>query len=142
MTIVAGSRKLWSKDIVEGVIERSGFTITHVIHGDAFGVDKLAGKWAKARGIPVDGIGADWNNLNPEDDLGVPPNPTYNRMLRKWYDHNAGKRRNEEMALLEKQGEKQLIAILQRGLPCRGTRDMMARADKHGLTIYWEEVES
>jgi hypothetical protein len=37
--------------------------ITHVIHGDQRGADRLAGKWAKRRGVPCTPVPARWQQF-------------------------------------------------------------------------------
>jgi|GEM_PF-329502 len=66
--LICGSRSIIDKDEVFKVINKyfaeMGF-MSHkdevmIIHGGAYGVDKLAGKWAKANGIPCKIYYAQW----------------------------------------------------------------------------------
>ena len=52
-TIIAGSRTCPSYSIIEHAIRASGFNITHVISGGAYGADRFGEQWAARNGIPV-----------------------------------------------------------------------------------------
>ena len=67
---VSGSRSITSFGLVAKLIVASGLEITELAHGDQPGVrvgdkwletvDRLAARWAKARGIPVKPVEAEW----------------------------------------------------------------------------------
>lgn len=59
--IVSGSRRIWNEKVIEDAIIESGFPIDVIIHGDARGVDRLAGEWAIKRNIHTVVFKADWN---------------------------------------------------------------------------------
>lgn len=52
-TIIAGSRTCPSYSIIEHAIRASGFNITHVISGGAYGADRFGEQWAARNGIPA-----------------------------------------------------------------------------------------
>lgn len=58
--IIAGSRGINNARLVLDAIEQSGFTITEVVSGGAYGVDKLGEVYALGRGIPVKQFIPDW----------------------------------------------------------------------------------
>ena len=58
--IIAGSRGINSPRLVLDAIEQSGFTITEVVSGGAWGVDKLGEVYALGRGLPVKQFIPDW----------------------------------------------------------------------------------
>lgn len=80
---------------------------TQVIHGNAFGVDRLAGAWARERGIPVRKFPADWKRYGP----------------------SAGPIRNAEMLV---EGQPDLGVAFPGGA---GTRNMRRQAKKAGLEV-------
>jgi len=59
--VICGSRAITDKDLVEFLIENSGFEITEVIEGGARGVDKIAGEWATAQNLPLTIMKAEWH---------------------------------------------------------------------------------
>lgn len=59
IVLVTGSRDWSFPEIIHGVLE--DLPITHLIHGDARGADRIADTWAKARGILVSAHPADWD---------------------------------------------------------------------------------
>lgn len=59
--IIAGSRTIGDYPLLLKAIERSGFSITEVICGEAIGVDKLGRQWAIANDIPIISMPANWN---------------------------------------------------------------------------------
>lgn len=83
-----------------------------VIHGGCVGIDTLAGKWAKSRGIPVTVVPADWAK----------------------HGRAAGPIRNQQM-LDEKRPE--MVIAFQGG---NGTKDMVDRARKAGVHIMHAHV--
>lgn len=81
--------------------------IEEVIHGNARGADKLAGKWAERQGIKVTVFKADWNK----------------------YGKAAGIIRNQEML---EQGNPTVVVAFPGG---NGTQDMIRRAKLAGLPV-------
>lgn len=112
--IIAGSRDIRYLSIIEIAVEASGWRdeMTRVVSGNARGVDRLGEWWAQVMGIPVTRYPVDW----------------------KKHGKAAGPIRNEEMA----QNADALIAIWDG--KSRGTKDMIQRANKHGLKVFIYEV--
>jgi hypothetical protein len=81
-----------------------------VIHGGCRGADKLAGMAAKAHGIPVECYPAEWER----------------------YGRGAGPVRNQQML---DRGVDLLIAFHPDIVTSKGTRDMVRRAGKAGVTV-------
>lgn len=81
--------------------------ITLVIHGDARGADKLAGEWAKSRGIHVAAVPALWD----------------------FYDRQAGPLRNAAMLTL---GPLAVVAFPGGA----GTASMIRMASSSGLPVF------
>lgn len=108
--LVCGSRD-WAD---EGLIERvlSGYAReTVVIHGGAPGADKLAGAAAKKLGMSVDVFPADWAH----------------------YGKAAGPKRNQKM--LDKGQPDAVIAFHPDLSQSKGTKDMIERSEKAGLSV-------
>ncbi len=107
-TIIAGSRSIHDRKIVEEAIKASGFTITEVVSGGARGVDAVGECWARDNNIPL------------------------KRFLAKWHvqGKRAGPIRNGEMA----EYAEALIAIWDG--ESRGTQDMIVKAKCKGLQVY------
>ena len=79
--IIAGSRAFphldikeysdWTNDVkhasvynaLDQAVKDSGFTITSVISGTAWGMDRLGEQWAKRAGVPVTRKPADWSRF-------------------------------------------------------------------------------
>lgn len=61
IVVIAGSRELDGEELVDAAVRASGFEITAVKHGNARGIDRAAGRWAKKRGIPVEVYPAEWD---------------------------------------------------------------------------------
>jgi len=59
-TIIAGSRTINDIREVEKAIKDSGFIITEIVSGTAYGVDKLGERYANVHNIPVKRFPADW----------------------------------------------------------------------------------
>lgn len=78
-----------------------------IIHGNARGADRLAGEWARLRGIPEESYPADWGR----------------------YGKRAGPIRNQEML---DRAKPDLVIAFPGG---RGTTDMIARAEKANVRI-------
>lgn len=58
--VIAGSRSITDHDLVTEVIFDSGFDITEVVCGGAYGVDLIGKRWANDRDIRVKMFMADW----------------------------------------------------------------------------------
>lgn len=115
--IVAGSREISDFDEVAQAIEDSGFEVTELVSGCARGVDTLGEQWAEARGIPVKPFPADWDK----------------------HGKGAGHIRNREMSLY---GDA-LVALVPADSerhPARGTRNMIAQAEKQMLPLHVRRV--
>lgn len=110
--VIAGSRHIYSNEMVERAIDESGFEITELLSGMADGIDRIAASWARFYGIPV------------------------REYLPDWAQHGraAGMIRNGAMA---RDGEA-LIAIWDGA--SHGTRDMISKARRAGLRAFVLEV--
>ena len=106
--IVAGSRSIADAALVAEVIEASGFPVAELVSGCAAGVDSLCEAWAKAQGIPIKRFPAPWCLMGK----------------------GAGGARNEAMARYADA----LVALWDGKSP--GTRDMIRRAEAHGLKAH------
>lgn len=117
--LVCGSRHLpiaaqdwlteWMKKVVHMEMGRGRSSL---IHGGAQGTDAIADYIARFLfGWTVQIYPADWDQ----------------------YDRSAGPRRNQQM--IEEGKPDVILAVLQNGFPCRGTRDMMKRAMTAGLPL-------
>ncbi len=107
-TIIAGSRNINNRKLLDLVILESGFSITEVMSGTAKGVDTLGEEFATERGFPIKRFKPDWDK----------------------HGRAAGPIRNAEMA---KYGEA-LIAIYREG--SRGTMSMCRIAKSKGLKVH------
>lgn len=58
--VVAGSRSISDYGYVASVINKSGFKITELVSGTAFGVDRLGEQWAVQNGVPITYMPPDW----------------------------------------------------------------------------------
>lgn len=125
--VVAGSRDCKDyaivKEAIDKGIEELGIKPTKIIHGDAVGVDKLAGKYAREKGINCEAHPADWNNVKGVDPKHIKEN--------KWgkYNVRAGLQRNEMMA----DKADALIAIT---LGTSGTEHMIKTCKDKGILVY------
>ena len=61
--IVAGSRSIRDRRVVEKVIAESEFDISELVSGGAKGVDRLAEDWANASGVAVRMFRPDWHRF-------------------------------------------------------------------------------
>lgn len=114
--IIAGSRTITDYDIVKKAITEAkitcGFSITEVVSGGAYGVDRLGEKWAKENGIPIKKFLPNWDQ----------------------YGKSAGIRRNIEMA----EYADGLIVLIQGG--SKGSSHMFQEATKKGLKVFKKEI--
>ena len=122
--IIAGSREIVDRSVLEDAINKSGFTITEVVSGEARGVDTLGSDWAEDNSVPVTSKPALWDDLTVEN-CAVKTNS-----WGKKYNSLAGFNRNKEMA----EYADALIAIWDGNSP--GTKDMLYQAKKIGIPIY------
>lgn len=107
-TVIAGSRSITDRKIVDEAIQASGFTITEVVSGGARGVDSLGECWASDNNIPVTRFPARWN----------------------LHGRSAGPIRNHQMA----DYADALIAVWDG--ESKGTLDMITQAKCRGLHVY------
>lgn len=108
-TIIAGSRTHFpSLDEIQEAVDASGFDVTEVVSGCAFGVDQAGERWADSKRIPVKRHHADWNK----------------------YGRRAGPIRNLIMA----DNAEALIAFHKNA--SRGTQNMIEIAQKTGLKVF------
>lgn len=61
--IIAGSRTITDYNIVKKAITDSKFTITEVVSGGAYGIDRLGERWAKENKIPIKVFLPDWTRF-------------------------------------------------------------------------------
>jgi len=110
--LVTGGRDFDERNMLAQTLDRlheqHGFTL--LIHGAAKGADRLAGEWAKSRGIEILACPADWRR----------------------YGRGAGMQRNKEM--LEQSPD--LLVAFPGG---KGTENMVKIAKKAGLTVVMAE---
>jgi hypothetical protein len=105
--IIAGSRDIWRYDLVEKAVEESGFDVTTVVCGMAFGIDNTGWAWAYINGVPIAEFPADWD----------------------YHGKSAGPIRNDQMAKYADA----LIAITNGS---NGTAHMIKVATAKGLKVY------
>jgi hypothetical protein len=112
--LITGGRDFSDRELLFEALDRlhAAHSFTVLIHGDANGVDRLAGEWGTARGIAVEAHPADW----------------------KKHGRAAGPIRNQKM--LEEKPE--LVVALPGG---RGTADMVRKAKQAGLEVVMVEGE-
>jgi len=104
--LVCGSRRWADIDAIFSAMDEAKPAC--VIHGGAPGADRIAGEWAKARGVPCEVFPADWA-------IGAAAGPIRNtRML--------------------KEGRPDLVLAF--ALPkSRGTADLVAKARRAGVQV-------
>lgn len=109
--LVCGGRDLSDVDFINRRMDRihAATPITTVVHGDARGADRLAGKWAELHGIPEKKYPADW----------------------KQFPKSAGPIRNGQMLTIERQGLERVIAFP----GGNGTFDMVDKARRAGVPV-------
>lgn len=95
--------------------------ITKLRHGDAVGVDRICGAWAKARGVEVEAFPAHWDNIDAPD-----AKIRYN--AKGPYNANAGAYRNQRM--LDVNPKPDHAIVFPGG---SGTMDMFRRIKKSGI---------
>lgn len=110
--IIAGSRTIADIVAVERAVKSSGFKVTVVFSGMARGVDTLAVRYARSRGLPIERFYAPW-----KDKDGV-------------LDRTAGFKRNAQMAALA-----DALVVVWDG-KSRGTKDMIDRMYALGKPVF------
>jgi hypothetical protein len=63
--IIAGGRKINDYSFLQKTIKTSGFDITEVVSGGAFGVDSMGERWASENGVPTKEFPAQWGLYGP-----------------------------------------------------------------------------
>jgi hypothetical protein len=111
--IIAGSRGINDRKIVEQAINDSSFIITEVVCGMSYGVDAVGRQWAEDNEIPVARFYAHWN------EHGKAAGPMRNRKMAEYADA--------------------LIAIWDGR--SRGTKVMIEEANKKKLLVHVHEIE-
>lgn len=112
-TIIAGSRTITDKALVEQAVMESGFHITEVVSGGAKGVDRLGIRWANQHNVPYVILFASWTE----------------------HGNSAGPIRNKEMA------EYAEALILVWDGKSKGSQSMLDIAKKMNLKIYEKVVQ-
>lgn len=129
--LVTGSRD-WPEnesDYIYRILNMYHLTtpITDLIEGGASGVDTIAAKWARFKGIYKD------ENHYPADWRPKPGKPVKYRRDGTAYDPSAGPTRNQQM--LDEGYPDMVIAFSKNIETSRGTADMVRRARKAGLKV-------
>ncbi len=106
--IIAGSRSINDYPLLERTIKRSGFDVTEVVSGGAYGVDHLGERYAFENNLPLHTFTAEWDK----------------------YGKSAGYRRNIQMS----ENADALIALWDGN--SKGTRHMIDTAYEKGLKVY------
>lgn len=92
--IISGSRSLYDIGLIKKAIAYAHIDIkdiSEVVHGNAMGIDKGAGLWAKEHNIPIKVFPANWGDITVENAvIGQNSFGKYNKL--------AGLNRNEKMA--------------------------------------------
>lgn len=109
-TIIAGSRKITDYKVLLQGIEACPFSISHVISGNAHGVDQLGLRYAHEQKLSSETHDPDWKRWGREGAL----------------------RRNVHMA--EETGAQALLAIWDG--KSRGTKHMIETATDRGLKVF------
>ena len=61
--IIAGSRWIEDRAVLERALAEAGFAITEVVSSNSRGVDKLAEAWAREQGLPFSMFPVEWNRF-------------------------------------------------------------------------------
>ena len=132
-----GSREFTGRGLLDQVLTDCWHDATQlgadgivVVEGEADGADTLMREWAEARGVAVDPVPAVWEVCGPE----CPAALGHRRRRRdgKEYCPTAGHRRNQ---LMVARGAAVAVGFLVAGLPCKGTRDCLRRAEAAGIPV-------
>lgn len=108
LLLVTGGRDFSDKALVDTVMSAAvrSHGVTHVIHGDARGADKLCGDWAKAHGLAEVRVPANWD----------------------YHGNSAGPIRNAHMAELRPN----MLLAFPGG---NGTKNMVEQSHRHGIPV-------
>lgn len=136
MTVLGtGSREFTDRALLDAILMdcwhdavQLGYTGIEIREGEADGADTLMREWAEANGIPVDPHPADWDRCAP----GCRPGHRKQRRGGSEYCPTAGHRRNQHMVDL---GAGLAVGFLVAGLPCRGTRNCLERAERARIPV-------
>lgn len=113
--IIAGPRDLEVPiSILDIMITQSGFNITEVVSGGAFGMDHCGEEWAIENNISISQFLPDWNK----------------------YGKSAGPRRNKEMA-----DYADALLIVKTNKDTSGTKNMILTMQKNNKPIHIEIVD-
>lgn len=131
--VIAGDREFNDYGVftekLENVIKKNNWEVSEVVHGGARGADALADKWADDNNIPKTIKKAEWENLKQKNAIIKERKNPWTKKMEK-YNSMAGFFRNEQMACY---GD--VLVAFQLSGPTPGTKDMIERARKHGLTV-------
>ena len=117
IVLICGSRNWTNKDLIkQEILGLEG--VTKIIHGACRGADYLAGEVATELGLVVVEYPADWNS----------------------YGLSAGPRRNQQM--LDEGKPDLVLAFTNDFANSKGTKDMVNRAKKQGVTVKIIKEES
>lgn len=122
--IVAGSRNIRDIRIVSNAIKNSGFDVTEIISGGAYGVDQLGEKYAQANNIKLTIVRAEWDNLE-----ATPCSIAISDKTGRPYNRLAGFNRNEKMADMA-----DALIVVHNNTP--GSLHMKSIAKLKGLPIF------
>lgn len=111
---------------------QDGYDGIELLHGAAEGADSEMDAWAKACGVPVEGVPARWPECGPQ----CPEGHLIARRGRTWCP-TAGFRRNQQL-IDRKPGW--VVAFLVAGMACKGTRDCARRAERAGIPVLYVEA--
>lgn len=112
--IIAGTRTITDRSMVEQAIRDSNFLITEVVCGSAPGVDTIGFDWAWENGIPVKSFPADWRKH------GKAAGPIRNKAMSEYAD----------------------ALILVWDGKSRGSENMLLHAQQRGLPVFIKTVKS
>ena len=107
--LITGGREFKDREGAFALLDRAHakFKITHLIHGDARGADRIAAEWAVSRGVQVVACPANWEH----------------------YKNAAGPIRNQYMIELCPDA----VLAFPGG---KGTKNMVEQAARHNVTVY------
>lgn len=125
--VVTGGRKFTDKSVIHGCLDyiNSLVKITAVRHGNANGVDKICGEWARVNNIKEEIYTPEWDDLTKTDAVIKVSNNG------KQYNAKAGHDRNQKM--LDDTPAPNLCVPFPGGT---GTKDMIKRMYKSGIPVY------
>lgn len=123
--LVCGGRDFDDAEFLFAALDllHAGVKVTCIIEGEAPGADRLARKWAEARGIRFEPYRPDW------EDIFHPDAVIRYRKDGSAYDATAGIRRNTRML---DEGRPECVVAFPGGT---GTKNMIDQAKKRGLEI-------